>query len=264
MTRSSSAEPAPRQSKRKGTRSVSSLTPAQLARKRANDREAQRAIRARTKEHIERLERELAELKSGQSRDRTVHELLRRNKALEQELSRLQEHVGISVASSPYSTPAVYDDSLSSGSGTISSPRMSPLPSVEYSRFSDYAQPYGTSISNACESWASPVANHMGLSTVSSPSPPVPCDDYSTTSNYHLPTSVPPSIISARPRAGPLDAKGMKMEYEDLDSHDAGFRLDTSAMGTSPHARADHWNMYPMFYQGPLDQRAQGNACVSR
>ncbi|KAH7248379.1 hypothetical protein B0J15DRAFT_400930 [Fusarium solani] len=52
MTRSSSAEPA--EPKRKGTRSGSTLTPSQLARKGANDREAQRAIRARTKEHIER------------------------------------------------------------------------------------------------------------------------------------------------------------------------------------------------------------------
>ncbi|KAF2859348.1 hypothetical protein K470DRAFT_265345 [Piedraia hortae CBS 480.64] len=42
---------------RAGTRSVSTLTPAQLERKRANDREAQRAIRQRTKDHIENLER---------------------------------------------------------------------------------------------------------------------------------------------------------------------------------------------------------------
>ncbi|KAK2666777.1 hypothetical protein RAB80_017894 [Fusarium oxysporum f. sp. vasinfectum] len=87
MVRSSSAEPA-KSSKRKGTRSVSTLTPSQLARKRANDRETQRAIRARTKEHIDRLERELEELKSEQSRDQTVKELLRRNQALEEERER--------------------------------------------------------------------------------------------------------------------------------------------------------------------------------
>lgn len=90
-----------------GTRSVSTLTPSQLARKRANDREAQRAIRARTKEHIERLERELDELRSHQSRDRTVQDLLRRNKALEDELRRLKENMGtVSMNSSPYSAPA--------------------------------------------------------------------------------------------------------------------------------------------------------------
>lgn len=87
---------------------MSTLTPAQLARKRANDREAQRAIRARTKDHIERLEGELEELKSARGRDQTVQELLRRNKALEDELNRLRENMGISLGSSPYSTPGMF------------------------------------------------------------------------------------------------------------------------------------------------------------
>ncbi|CRK36373.1 hypothetical protein BN1723_004235 [Verticillium longisporum] len=69
-----------------GTRSVSTLNPAQLARKRANDREAQRAIRARTKEHIERLEQQLADLQSerGGDQSQTIQELTRRNRALEE------------------------------------------------------------------------------------------------------------------------------------------------------------------------------------
>jgi regulator of replication initiation timing len=45
-------------------RGVSSLTPDQLAKKRANDREAQRAIRERTKSQIETLERKIQELTS--------------------------------------------------------------------------------------------------------------------------------------------------------------------------------------------------------
>ncbi|KAM6513809.1 hypothetical protein FALCPG4_015022 [Fusarium falciforme] len=88
----------------KRTQGVRTLTPSQLARKRANDREAQRAIRARTKEHIEWLEREL---KSEQSRDRTIQGLLQRNKALEDELNRLKENMAISMPSSPYSTPSI-------------------------------------------------------------------------------------------------------------------------------------------------------------
>ncbi|KAK4164452.1 hypothetical protein QBC43DRAFT_46769 [Cladorrhinum sp. PSN259] len=83
-TREPSSEP-PKPSKRKGTRSVSTLTPTQLARKRANDREAQRAIRARTKEHIERLEHELAEYKASKTDD-AFQKLMRRNKELEDEL----------------------------------------------------------------------------------------------------------------------------------------------------------------------------------
>ncbi|KAI2784075.1 hypothetical protein F4815DRAFT_267736 [Daldinia loculata] len=47
-------------------RGVANLTPEQLAKKRANDREAQRAIRERTKNQIEALERRIRELTSQQ------------------------------------------------------------------------------------------------------------------------------------------------------------------------------------------------------
>src|SRR5262245_26760358 len=48
------------------SRGVANLTPEQLAKKRANDREAQRAIRKRTKAQIEALERKVQELTSQQ------------------------------------------------------------------------------------------------------------------------------------------------------------------------------------------------------
>lgn len=48
------------------SRGVASLTPDQLAKKRANDREAQRAIRERTKAQIETLERRIHDLTSQQ------------------------------------------------------------------------------------------------------------------------------------------------------------------------------------------------------
>ncbi|KAL2006644.1 hypothetical protein VTN00DRAFT_9312 [Thermoascus crustaceus] len=48
------------------SRGVAHLTPEQLAKKRANDREAQRAIRERTKAQIEALERKVQELSSQQ------------------------------------------------------------------------------------------------------------------------------------------------------------------------------------------------------
>ena len=48
------------------SRGVAKLTPDQLAKKRANDREAQRAIRERTKNQIENLERRIRELTSQQ------------------------------------------------------------------------------------------------------------------------------------------------------------------------------------------------------
>ncbi|KAL5889804.1 hypothetical protein ACKVWC_005031 [Pyricularia oryzae] len=126
MTRSPSAEPS-KPAKRKGTRSVSTLTPSQLARKRANDREAQRAIRARTKEHIERLEREVEELKSKQNRDETLQELIRKNKYLEKEIARLRETYGIPTppTSHPYA-PSIYDDSAVSSRTSSSFGQHSP------------------------------------------------------------------------------------------------------------------------------------------
>jgi hypothetical protein len=48
------------------SRGVANLTPEQLARKRANDREAQRAIRERTKTQIDVLNRRIRELESQQ------------------------------------------------------------------------------------------------------------------------------------------------------------------------------------------------------
>ncbi|KAK0639320.1 hypothetical protein B0T16DRAFT_338170 [Cercophora newfieldiana] len=47
-----------------GSRGVANLTPEQLAKKRANDREAQRAIRERQRQRNEHYEREIRELKS--------------------------------------------------------------------------------------------------------------------------------------------------------------------------------------------------------
>lgn len=247
MTRSSSAEPT--KPKRKGTRSVSTLTPSQLARKRANDREAQRAIRARTKEHIERLELELEELRSKQSRDHTVQELMRRNQALEEELMRLKENMGVSMNSSPYSAP-VYDDNISTGSGAIPSPRGSPFPG-DYNSLSDYSQQY-VPLPNNCETWASTVPCSVP-STVSSPSSSA--DDYS---GGYIPTSVPTSILTSNnTSSSSISVLGhkdiVKMEYEDMDHHDAGFHLNHPLQASAHYLSHQQqqqpaWNTYPAFY----------------
>lgn len=83
------------------------MTPAQLARKRANDREAQRAIRARTKEHIERLERELEQYKKLYTSDDRIQELAKRIDALENENKTLREQAtqnGLPVPTTPSTT----------------------------------------------------------------------------------------------------------------------------------------------------------------
>lgn len=67
-TQLSSQQPAQKRRRTGATssRGVANLTPEQLARKRANDREAQRAIRERTKNQIDRLNQRIRELESQQ------------------------------------------------------------------------------------------------------------------------------------------------------------------------------------------------------
>ncbi|EEY18190.1 conserved hypothetical protein [Verticillium alfalfae VaMs.102] len=204
MTRSSSAEPA-KGTKRKGTRSVSTLNPAQLARKRANDREAQRAIRARTKEHIERLEQQLADLQSerGGDQSQTIQELTRRNRALEEEIYRLREAAGQPTG---HSYPnSVYDDNLSSVSGAIPSPRSSPFPaSGGYSGMPELGPSY-VPLPDASESWGPGVSVP---SNVSSPSSSANTDEYG---GAYIPTSIPAPMMEAR-------SVPAKMDYDDVDS----------------------------------------------
>ncbi|KAH7110449.1 hypothetical protein EDB81DRAFT_672050, partial [Dactylonectria macrodidyma] len=184
------------------TRSVSTLTPWQLARKRASDREAQRAIRARTKEHIERLEREIAELKSKISHDLTVQGLLQKNRALEEEMFRLEETMRQSFGHSyarlgndasavlPILNDAdiifpVYDNHLSSVSGAVPSHRSTPFPR-----------------GGATASWAelgpsyvpSPTTQRPGPPLCWFPSPPMfgaNAQPPAQTSTAHRPTSLP-------------------------------------------------------------------------
>jgi hypothetical protein len=159
-------------------------------------------IRARTKEHIERLERELAGLKSNQGRDQTIQEPLRRNKAIEKELIRLKEIMGAPIASlsSPtpgltprqlsfsnrLSTSTVCNSNVSTGSDAIPSPRGAPFPG-DYSCLHYYSQQY-TPLSNNCESLASTISYPI-LSNISTPSS---SGDYSV---GYVPTSMPTLVL---------------------------------------------------------------------
>ncbi|TVY75865.1 hypothetical protein LSUE1_G006077 [Lachnellula suecica] len=77
---------------RGGKRSVTHLSKAQLARKRANDREAQRNIRQRTKEHIENLEKKVKELEDH-NRSSSMDRVVKRNKELEAEVANLRAQI---------------------------------------------------------------------------------------------------------------------------------------------------------------------------
>lgn len=109
---------------RAGTRSVNRLSAAQLARKRANDREAKRAIRQRTKDQIDFLERRVVELTDPEKERRTwiVH---MRNRQLEEEVATLRDRInaletrntGAMDAGAPLSDPmaGLYCDMLPHG-----------------------------------------------------------------------------------------------------------------------------------------------------
>lgn len=88
---------------RAGTRSVSTLSAAQLDRKRANDREAQRAIRQRTKAQIEGLENGINDLRAAKdASEKALAVAQQRNRELEEEVSflraKLSQRAGVFAA----------------------------------------------------------------------------------------------------------------------------------------------------------------------
>lgn len=94
-TRKSSTSSGKKRASRAGTRSVTTLSAAQLERKRANDREAQRAIRQRTKDHIDHLERTVNDLRGSQEQhEKIVHVTQQRNRELEEENAFLRSKLG--------------------------------------------------------------------------------------------------------------------------------------------------------------------------
>ena len=74
----------PTEERRASARGVANLTPEQLAKKRANDREAQRSIRQRTKNQMEGYERRIRELTSQQPYQE-LQQVIRQKEMVEQE-----------------------------------------------------------------------------------------------------------------------------------------------------------------------------------
>lgn len=96
MSSKDSPQPKKRDS-RSNVRRVSSLSAEQLERKRANDRDAQRLIRQRTKEQIERLQHQVSTLEAQvaemKPRSEVYDELLQQNAALQEEVSQLRHQL---------------------------------------------------------------------------------------------------------------------------------------------------------------------------
>ena len=80
-----------------GSRGVANLTPEQLAKKRANDREAQRAIRERTKGQIETLEKKIQELTSQQPYQELQH-AVRQKELVEAENKEIKKRLASALS----------------------------------------------------------------------------------------------------------------------------------------------------------------------
>ncbi|KAI1085226.1 hypothetical protein F5B20DRAFT_575694 [Whalleya microplaca] len=220
-----------------GTRSVSTLTPSQLARKRANDREAQRAIRARTKEHIENLEREIEELRIRQNRDQTVQDLLRRNKALEDELRRLKECMGLRDTSSNSPYQPAYNNASSSRVNTFgqSNPDYPLTQDISY-----------TNIPDSAESWHSCSVPSTGSSPSSTGAP----EEFG---NNYLPTSAPSGVLERSSMPPTMHSPATSCVNSDLGFDEVKPEFGHPQINMVPIAPTYHhppWSMYPMYYHG--------------
>ncbi|KAH8586997.1 hypothetical protein B0O99DRAFT_40589 [Bisporella sp. PMI_857] len=96
---------------RGGKRAVTHLSKAQLARKRANDREAQRNIRARIKAHIETLKKRVEELEAS-GRSGSVERIIKRNEQLEVEVEGLRAQLALAQAGTPEEQPPNIQEKL--------------------------------------------------------------------------------------------------------------------------------------------------------
>lgn len=80
-----------------GSRGVANLNPDQLAKKRANDREAQRAIRERTRAQIETLERKIQDLTAQQPYQDLQH-VIRQKEIVEAENEEIKKRLNSAVS----------------------------------------------------------------------------------------------------------------------------------------------------------------------
>lgn len=209
------------------------MNPIQLAKKRANDREAQRNIRQRNKELISRLtERNGYLTEQLETKENQVQQLLSQKKALEREVMTLREALSL-PSDRPCQAPGMsllascqpfHKNLTVLGIGFDVDGLPPAVPSPVISRPSSFGSTaeYGTAATTSsspfgasylptpepCDSWSSVVPMSsattvtMPSSAVSSPggSPagghhhPHPADDYGPAG--FIPTSVPPSMIN--------------------------------------------------------------------
>lgn len=174
---------------RAGRRCLSKLSDAQLAHKRAKDRESQRAIRQRTKDQIETLKQQVKVLSDPAKDLRIVWEIQQRNRELEDEVATLKERVAAMNAGAPLGVPMHLQWAPTMGmgytgvgEGGIVTPHLGPPPSPQQQQQQQTQQPQASNVlgfGNAAGML--PRADSYAPSNVlSSPSPPT----YSPTASF--------------------------------------------------------------------------------
>ncbi|KAL8858234.1 MAG: hypothetical protein Q9178_005246 [Gyalolechia marmorata] len=170
--------------RRTSSRGVANLTPEQLAKKRANDREAQRAIRERTKTQIESLERTIRDL-SNQQPHQELQTVLKQKHLIEAEnanikkklnaaLSLLQPLIGCQGVIGFESSPDIPRDtsvqpSVSTFKASTSIPHSHPINHI-LSQYSDNASIQSSTSASPTFGAASPAAQR-NQSPINSASP---------------------------------------------------------------------------------------------
>ncbi|KAK0378871.1 BZIP transcription factor [Colletotrichum limetticola] len=141
-----------------GSRGVANLTPEQLAKKRANDREAQRAIRERTKNQIENLERRIQELTSQQPYQE-LQAVQRAKEAVEAENAELKRRLATFIASiQPLISASPPSQPNSAPPPPADHPAVFPSPSGSYSHVHQHNGPISAHNASTPNSAASPAS----------------------------------------------------------------------------------------------------------
>ncbi|KAK6825141.1 hypothetical protein PG987_012635 [Apiospora arundinis] len=155
-----------------GSRGVANLTPEQLAKKRANDREAQRAIRERTKNQIEALEKKIRDLTSQQPYQE-LQAVIRAKEEVEAENADLKNRMAsiVSLIQPVLRTPQ--DGSSSSYSAPPVQPfinaQAAPTTQAHLSAPATSTPPSTASPTSAEQSWQASGVHSAGSSVQASP-----------------------------------------------------------------------------------------------
>ncbi|KAL4809170.1 hypothetical protein BDV18DRAFT_156929 [Aspergillus unguis] len=217
-----------RKESRVGTRRVTSLTAEQLERKRANDREAQRTIRQRTKEHIERLELQVNELRSkGEKFD----EIMRRNAVLENEIRALRHQMAIATGSPAYQN---MEEPYSQQSGQIIPP----------SQYPDGLGANAASRTPSVLSASSQISTSREWAPYNSPRPSVKCEP----SDAEYPVKVEPWAFEGPPQV----SVSMAMQHPPVAYHPQ----------STGHLSESAFQPYQQMYHAPSSSRTAGEASL--